>query len=115
VARGIDEVHLVGLSILCFVEKPDRFGLDGNAPLAFQVHLVHELFAHFPGRDGPCEFQEAVGQGAFAMVNMGDDAKITDVFQRQGFPRLGLILKAHSIGEGFVKKKEGLVVEKLLK
>jgi hypothetical protein len=115
VARGVDQVHFIGLAVLGLLEKPDRLGLDGNAPFPFQVHLVHELFAHFPGRDGPSEFQEAVGQGALAMVNMGDDAEITDVFQRQGFPRFRLISKAHSIGEGFAKKKVGLNRKEFLK
>ena len=50
-----------------------------DAPLPFQVHLVHELVAHLPGGDGAGEFQQPVRQGALAVVDMGDDAEIADV------------------------------------
>jgi hypothetical protein len=54
-------------------------GFDGDAALAFKVHGVEDLLAHLALRQRAGGFEQAVGKGAFAMVDMGDDGKISDV------------------------------------
>jgi len=45
------------------------------------------LGAHFPGRNGAGELQKAIGERAFTVVDMGDNAKIADMRkQQEGFP-----------------------------
>ena len=55
-------------------------GLDGNAALALQVHVVQDLVFHVAQRDRFRLFQYAVRQRALAVVNVGNDAEIPDPF-----------------------------------
>jgi hypothetical protein len=51
--------------------------LDGDAPLALQVHIVEHLpFGHLNGFG---IFQQTVGQGRLSMVDMGYDAEVSDI------------------------------------
>jgi len=53
--------------------------LDGDAALALKVHVVQCLILHVPLVDGFGMFQQAVGEGAFAVVNVRDDAEVADM------------------------------------
>ena len=39
-AWGVDEVQVIGLPVLGLIFQADGPGLDGNAPLPLQVHVV---------------------------------------------------------------------------
>ena len=78
-ARGVDEVELVFDAIEGAVGHVHRLALDGDAALALQLHLVEELRLHVLRADGSGDFEEAVGQGGLAVVDVGDDAEIADV------------------------------------
>jgi hypothetical protein len=58
--------------------QADAFGLDGDAALAFQVHGVEHLLVHFALRQGAGHFEQTVGKGGFAVVDVRDDTKIAD-------------------------------------
>ena len=77
-ARGVDEVEAVGLPVLGLVVHAHRPGLDGDAPLSLQVHVVQQLGLHLPLLHRPADFDHPVGQGGFAMVNVGNDREISD-------------------------------------
>ena len=47
--------------------------------LALQIHVVQHLLLHVAVGDGAGDLQQPVGQGALAVVDMGDDAEIADV------------------------------------
>ena len=79
VARGVDEVQKVGLAVLGLVMEGDGPGLDGDAPLPLQVHVVQQLALHVPLRHGTALFQQPVGQGGFAVVDVGDDGEVADM------------------------------------
>ena len=55
-------------------------GFNGNAPLPLQVHAVQHLFGHFALVQGTGKFQQSVRQGGLPVVNVGDDAKVANVF-----------------------------------
>src|SRR5205807_6019564 len=74
VAGRVDQVDDVAL-----VFEPDVLGLDGDAPLPLDVHRVEVLGPHLPGVDGAAVLQDAVGQGRFPMVDVGDHADVADV------------------------------------
>ena len=82
VAGGVDEVELVGLPVAlrCVVER-DALRLDGNAALALQIHRIQHLRLHFALGQAAAHLDEAVGEGGFAVVNMGDDGKIADALK----------------------------------
>ncbi len=78
VAGGVDEVeHVFGAAE--GVLDGYGGGLDGDAAFAFEVHIVEELGFHFALGDGAGAFEEAVGEGGLAVVDVGDDAEVADV------------------------------------
>ena len=78
-AGGVDQVQGVGLAVLGLVLHAHRLGLDGDAALPFQFHGVQNLIHHLPLLENACHFQQAVGKGALAVVDVGDDAKVTNM------------------------------------
>ena len=76
-----DEVEDVALSVVGGVIQLDGAGLDGDAALPLQLHGVQNLVGHLPLVDGVALLQQTVCQSGFAVVNMGDDGKISDMVQ----------------------------------
>ena len=77
-AGGVDEVEAVGLPVLGGVVHADGPGLDGDAPLLFQLHVVQELGFHLALLHRAAQFNHAVGQGGFSVVDVGNNRKISD-------------------------------------
>ena len=81
VAGSIDEVQLVGLTVLRRVVQGHAVRLDGDAALTLQVHGVQDLGFHLAVGQAATDLDEAVGQGRLAMIDVGDDGKIADMTQ----------------------------------
>ena len=79
VTGGVDEVQGVGLAVVGSVEDLHGAGLDGDAALLFQLHVIQQLVGHLALRHGVTLLQQAVSQRGFAVVNMGDDGEITNL------------------------------------
>ena len=73
----VDQVEHVGLAVHDHVER-DGGGLDRDAALTFEVHVVEDLLLEVALGDSPGDLQQPVGQGAFAVVDVGDDREIAD-------------------------------------
>ncbi len=84
VAGRVDQVEDVVPPVFRVVQQRDGVGLDGDAALALEVHIVENLVLHLAQGDGIGQLQDAVGQRALAVVNMGDDAEIPDIFAGNG-------------------------------
>ena len=78
-AWRVDEVQGVGLPVLRRVKQVDGTGLDGDATLPLQVHVVEDLVLHLPCRYGVAQLQQAVCQRGFAVVDVGNDGKVSDM------------------------------------
>ena len=78
VARRINQIENVGFAISRLVFHPGGLELDRDAPLPFQLHVVQELLLHVARRHGSRVLQQTIGQGGFAVVDMGNDAEIAD-------------------------------------
>ena len=52
--------------------------LDGDAALALEIHGVEHLGFHLAGLERAGELEEAICQGRLAVVDVGDDRKITN-------------------------------------
>jgi hypothetical protein len=78
VARRVDQVEHVLLAVGRRVAHARGLGLDRDAALALQVHLVEELIALLAPGERPGGVQQPVGQGALAVVDVGDDAEVAD-------------------------------------
>ena len=78
VARRVDQVQLIGLPVGSLIVELHRPGLDGNAPLPLQVHVVQQLALHLPLGNGVALLNQPVRQGGFAVVDVGDNGKVAD-------------------------------------
>ena len=83
-SRSVDKVQSVLLSVLSRVVQSHRVGFDGDAPLPLEVHRVQQLRLHFPVGDRPRCLQQPVGECCLPMVDMGNDAEVTDKFGIHG-------------------------------
>ena len=79
VAGGVDQVQDVGLAVLGRVFDPHGVGLDGDAALALDIHAVQHLRLHVARGDRAGHLDQPVGEGGFAVVDMGHDGEIADV------------------------------------
>ena len=73
VAGRVDQVDDVVVPL-----EPHVLGLDGDAPLALEVHRVEVLGPHVAGVDGAGELEEAVGERRLPVVDVGDDAEVAE-------------------------------------
>ena len=78
-ARGVDQVKNVFISIFCPVYSTHSLGFNGNSTLPLQVHVIEYLRLHFTAGQKAGHLDDAVCQSGFAVVNMGDDTEITDL------------------------------------
>ena len=79
-AGGVDQVEVVGLAVLGAELDPHGLRLDRDPALALEVHRVEHLGAHLLRVDRPGDFEDAVGQGRLAVVDVGDDREVSDQF-----------------------------------
>ncbi len=73
---SIDQVKDITLSITGLVLHLDSMAFDGNTPLPLQIHIIQHL--PFCDLDRMSLLQKAVSQRRLTMVNMSDDAKVSD-------------------------------------
>jgi hypothetical protein len=82
VPRGIDEIECTGHSIPGLVGKADRLTFDGNPSFPFDIHIVEDLILEIPLTDHAGILDQPVRQRGLAVVDMGDDAEITNIFHK---------------------------------
>ena len=80
-AGRVHQVEDIGLAVLGLVFQPHGLGLDGDAALALDIHGIEHLLLHLAAGQPAGELDQPVGQGGFAMVDMGDDGEIADLGQ----------------------------------
>jgi hypothetical protein len=66
------------LAILGRVFHAGRLQFDCYSPFPFQFHIVKELILHIPDSHCARFLQETVGQGRFAVINVGDYTEVAD-------------------------------------
>ena len=80
---------------------------DGDAAFALNIHTIQVLIAHISTGDHTGELEHAVSQSGLAVIDVSDDAEITDTFLRSG---RGLDLREllRSRNRGQARPPEGL-------
>jgi hypothetical protein len=78
VARRVDQVELVGDPVGRSERQAHALRLDGDAALLLELHAVEQLRLLLAIRDHAGDLEDAVGQRALAVVDVRDDAEITD-------------------------------------
>ena len=97
-ARRVDEVQLVELAVLGAIVEAHGLRLDGDAALPLDIHGIEHLLLHLPRGQAPAELDQPVGEGGFAVIDMGDDGEISDAGKRRGLgmTHVGLVESAAS-------------------
>ena len=80
VSGCIDEIQLVGVTVFGLVVERHRVALYRDTTLALQFHAVEHLIAKVPIRDRIASLNQPIRERGLAVVNMGDDAEVADVF-----------------------------------
>ena len=75
---------------------PHVLGLDGDAPLALEVHRVEVLLLHVARLDRARDLEDAIGQRRLAVIDVGDDREVADARQVHGGPHA--IARQNEIG-----------------
>ena len=83
----INQIQKISLAITGFIVQRGGLRLNRDAALFFDVHAVQNLRTHFAVFQAAAVLDEAVGEGGFAVVDVGDDGEIADIFHlvRYGF------------------------------
>ena len=74
----IDEVEHIFLTIRRLVVHAGGLELDRDPPFPLQLHVVEELLLHIPIGHSAGVLQQTVSQRRLAMVDVGNNAKISD-------------------------------------
>jgi hypothetical protein len=80
VTGRVDEIEIIGQTVFGGVRQAYGLALDGNSPLSFDIHGIQDLIFEIPVRDHIRKLNEAVGQGGLTMVDMSDNAEISNIF-----------------------------------
>jgi len=82
---GVDEVQLELVSVLTRVGQADRLALDRDPPLPLYVHVVEDLVPELPVVHEVRILDEPVGKRGLAVIDMGNDAEVSDLFHLAAF------------------------------
>ena len=83
--RSIDQMEDIILAVFRKVFQLNDIQLDGDPSFPFQIQGIQQLILHLSFRYGIGQFQNAVCQRRLAMIDMGDDGKISDLTDIQLF------------------------------
>jgi hypothetical protein len=83
VARCVDQIEVIDLPVLGLVLQGSSLCLDGYPTLFLDVHRVKHLRLHVAVRKSATPLDQAIGQRRFAMVDVRNDGKISDVFHQR--------------------------------
>jgi hypothetical protein len=108
-AGGIHQVQLVFVTVRPGVGQGNRLAFDGYAPLPLNIHVVQDLILKVPIIHQPDLLNKPIRQSGLAVIDMGNNAKITDKsglyhkknnIQKEGFSQGGR--KTPKTGKGNV-------------
>ncbi len=80
VARRIDQIQQIVLAVRGTVGERDRIALDRDPPFALDIHRVEHLVVELALRNATTSLDQPIGQSRLAMIDMGDDAKVPNMF-----------------------------------
>lgn len=86
--------------------------LNGDTFLSFEIHIIEGLGDQFAAVNGTCHLKQAVCQSTFAVIDVGYDTEIADIFHllllrlKNGARKYGFCRQIrHIIGFGCSKIK----------
>jgi len=79
-ARGVNEIERIIVSVLGPVREGDRLAFDRDPPFPLNIHVIQDLILKIPFLHHARILDQTVRQGRFSVVNMGNNAEVADVF-----------------------------------
>ena len=76
--RGIDQIKDILFSVFCLINNAHRLRFDRNSTFSLQIHIIKYLRLHFTAGQCSGHLNDAVRQRGLSMVNMCNDAKVSD-------------------------------------
>ena len=98
VTRGIDEVEGEFLASLVGIRQGDGLTFNGDPPFPFEIHIVENLVAEVAIGDKPSALDQTIRQGGLAVIDVGDDAEISDLYHG----RIGILLVWGAVKSAFL-------------
>ena len=83
---GVDQVEVEAPTVLRGVGHADGVELDCDPPLPLEFVVIQHLVPHLTAFQGAGGFQEPVGQGGLAVVDVGDDTEVAYEVGTHGRP-----------------------------
>ena len=83
VARRVDQIEVVDLSVTRLVRERGGLRLDGYPTLLFEIHRVEHLLFHLAIGEAAATLDQAVGERRFAVVDVRDDREVSDVIHQR--------------------------------
>ena len=78
-AGGVDQVEDVVLAIARLVFEAHGLRLDGDAPLALDIHRIEHLLLHLARLESASELNQPVGKRGLAVIDVRDNGEIADI------------------------------------
>ena len=76
----VDEGKEIFISLCIQVGHGDRITLSRNPPFTPQIHGIEQLFLHLSLHHSLGAFEQSIGQSCLAVIDVSDDAKISNPF-----------------------------------
>ena len=77
-AWRINQIQSVLLAVNSFVTETDSLGLNRDATLTLNVHIIKQLLLCLTVCNRMCRLHQAVCKGRLAMVNVSNDREVSD-------------------------------------
>ena len=79
--RRVDKVQLIDLTATRGVIQRNALGLDSDAALTLNIHGIEHLLVHLAGTEPATVLDKTIGEGRLAVVDMGNNRKVSDVLE----------------------------------
>ena len=79
----VNQIEKILVAVVGVVDNANGARLYSYSALAFKLHVVEKLSLHIARRNGVGLFQNTVGKSAFAVIDMRDNAEISDFILRK--------------------------------
>ena len=76
--RSVDEVQNIVFAVLGKIIELNGVSLDCDSSLTLKIHFVEKLSGHVTQSDRLCFFKQSVGKGGLAVVDVCNNAEISD-------------------------------------
>ena len=78
-AGRVDQIELIALTVRRLIVETHGLRFDRNAAFALEFHRIEHLLLHLPIAEAAASLDQTVGKGRLAMVDMGDDGKVSNM------------------------------------